>query len=223
MRIIKRFSKTNIGQKIIGFLFYSITNLMSRSIRWEYLVDNKISNIFNSDEKYIFCCWHNRLFLGPHLLPRNRIINALQSSHSDGMVTSVAFKHLGMNVILGSSKKGGMQAFRKMVKCIQLGESVAITPDGPKGPKEKVKDGIIKLAQITNSPIIPLVWSTKKFKIINSWDNFVIPMPFSKGVYSFGKPIYIKKKINENELAMCKQKLELELKRLTKLVNQELS
>ena len=116
-----------------------------------------------------------------------------------------------------------MQAFRQMVKCIQLGESVAITPDGPKGPKEKVKDGIIKLAQITNSPIIPLVWSTKKFKIINSWDNFVIPMPFSKGVYSFGKPIYIKKKINENELAMFKQKLELELKRLTRLVNQELS
>ena len=67
------------------------------------------------------------------------------------------------------------------------------------------------------------VGSEKKFKVINSWDNFVIPMPFSKGVYSFGKPIYIKKKINENELAMFKQKLELELKRLTKLVNQELS
>ena len=78
-------------------------------------------------------------------MPRNRIINALQSSHSDGMVTSIAFKHLGMNVILGSSKKGGMQAFRKMVKCIQLGESVAITPDGPKGPKEKVKEGILNV------------------------------------------------------------------------------
>ena len=163
MRIIKRFSKTNIGQKLIGFLFYSITNLISRSIKWEYFVENEKKNIFNNDEKYIFCCWHNRLFLGPHLLPRNRIINALQSSHSDGMVTSIAFKHLGMNVILGSSKKGGMQAFRKMVKCIQLGESVAITPDGPKGPKEKVKMGIIKLAQMTDTPIIPLVWATNKF------------------------------------------------------------
>ena len=218
MRILKRFSKTNIGQKLIGFLFYSITNLISRSIKWEYLVENKKSNIFNSDEKYIFCCWHNRLFLGPHLLPRDRIINALQSSHSDGMVTSLAFKYLGMNVILGSSKKGGMQAFRKMVQCIQLGESIAITPDGPKGPKERVKEGIIKLAQITDTSIIPLVWATNKFKLINSWDNFVIPYPFSKGIYSFGKPIKVKKKINGEELEIIRQNLENEIKRLTKLV-----
>ena len=223
MRVIKRFSKTHIGQKLIGFLFYSITSLISRSIRWEYLVQNEKSNIFNSNKEYIFCCWHNKLFLGPHLLPRNRVINALQSSHSDGMVTSLAFKYLGMNVILGSSKKGGMQAFRKMVKCIKLGESVAITPDGPKGPKEKVKEGIIKLAQITETSIIPLVWTTNKFKLINSWDNFVIPYPFSKGVYSFGKPIYVKKQINEYELETARQNLENEIKRLTKLVENKLN
>ncbi len=218
MRIIKRFSKTNIGQKLIGFLFYYITSLVSRSIKWEYLVENEKSNIFNIDKRYIFCCWHNRLFVGPHLLPRNRIINALQSSHSDGMVTSVAFKYLGMNVILGSSKKGGMQAFRKMVKCLKLGESIAITPDGPKGPKEEVKEGTIKLAQITDTSIIPLVWATNKFKIINSWDGFVLPYPFSKGVYSFGKPINVLKKINEEELEFVRQNLENEIKRLTKLV-----
>ena len=223
MRVIKRFSKTHIGQKLIGFLFYSITSLISRSIRWEYLVQNEKSNIFNSNKEYIFCCWHNKLFLGPHLLPRNRVINALQSSHSDGMVTSLAFKYLGMNVILGSSKKGGMQAFRKMVKCIKSGESVAITPDGPKGPKEKVKEGIIKLAQITETSIIPLVWTTNKFKLINSWDNFVLPYPFSKGVYSFGKPIYVKKQINEYELETARQKLENEIKRLTKLVENKLN
>ena len=223
MRVIKRFSKTHIGQKLIGFLFYSITTLISRSIRWEYLVQNEKSNIFNDNKEYIFCCWHNKLFLGPHLLPRNRVINALQSSHSDGMVTSLAFKYLGMNVILGSSKKGGMQAFRKMVKCIKLGESVAITPDGPKGPKEKVKEGIIKLAQITETSIIPLVWTTNKFKLINSWDNFVLPYPFSKGVYSFGKPIYVKKQINEYELETARQNLENEIKRLTKEVENKLN
>ena len=223
MRVIKRFSKTHIGQKLIGFLFYSITSLISRSIRWEYLVQNEKSNIFNSNKEYIFCCWHNKLFLGPHLLPRNRVINALQSSHSDGMITSLAFKYLGINVILGSSKKGGMQAFRKMVKCIKSGESVAITPDGPKGPKEKVKEGIIKLAQITETSIIPLVWTTNKFKLINSWDNFVIPYPFSKGVYSFGKPIYVKKQINEYELETARQNLENEIKRLTKEVENKLN
>jgi len=218
MRTIKRFSKTSLGQKLIGFLFYLITSFICKSIKWQYLVENEKENILKNDEEYIFCCWHNRLFLGPHLLPRNRIINALQSSHSDGMITSIAFQYLGMKVILGSSQKGGMQAFRKMVKSIQLGESVAITPDGPKGPKETVKEGIIKLAQITQKPIIPLVWSTNKYKTFNSWDNFILPYPFSKGVYSFGKPIYVKKKINEEEIEKARKNLENEIKRLTQLV-----
>ena len=223
MRIIKRFSKTNFGQKFIGFLFYFITSFVYRSIRWTYIIESQKSDIFNINKGVIFCCWHNRLFLGPHILPKNRKINALQSSHSDGMVTSTVFNFLGMNVILGSSNKGGIQAFRKMVKCIQLGESIAITPDGPKGPNEKVKDGIIKLAQITNSPIIPLVWSTKKFKIISSWDRFIIPMPFSKGVYSYGEPIYVKKRTSDNEFEIYRLKLENEIKRLTQLVTDKVS
>ncbi len=184
---------------------------------------SKKSKIFDNKHKYIFCCWHNKLFLGPHLLPRNRVINALQSSHSDGMITSLAFQYLGMNVILGSSKKGGMQAFRKMVKRLQLGESIAITPDGPKGPKEKVTEGIIKLAQMTNTPIIPLVWATRKFKIINSWDNFVLPYPFSKGIYSFGKPIYIEKKIDINKFELARQNLESEIKKLTRILESRIS
>jgi len=221
MRILKRFSKTKYGQKSIGFLFYLITKFIYFSIRFKCYDEKKKSNIFNNKNQYIFCCWHNRLFLGPHLLPRNRIINALQSSHSDGMITSIAFKYLEMNVILGSSKKGGMQAFRKMIKCIQNGESIAITPDGPKGPKETVKEGIIKLAQITGTPIVPLVWATKKFKLINSWDHFVIPFPFSKGIYTFGKPIYVDKKINEKKIEISRLEVENEIKRLTKLINNE--
>ena len=223
MRILKHFSKTSLGQKLTGFLFYFITNLIARSIKWQYFEQSNKSTIFDNKHKYIFCCWHNKLFLGPHLLPRNRVINALQSSHSDGMITSVAFKYLGMNVILGSSKKGGMQAFRKMIKRLQLGESIAITPDGPKGPKEQVKEGIIKLAQISNTPIIPLVWVTEKFKTINSWDDFVLPYPFSKGIYCYGKPINIKKNINVNQFELERQKLENELKRLTRILENKIN
>ena len=144
------------------FIFYFITKLISHSIRWEYFEQSKKSKIFDNKHKYIFCCWHNKLFLGL-IFCRNRVINALQSSHSDGMITSLACQYWNeCNTRL--LKKGGMQAFRKMVKCLQLGESIAITPDGPKGPKEKVKEGIIKLAQMTNTPIIPLVWLLENIK-----------------------------------------------------------
>ena len=222
MRQLKRFSKTQIGQKFIGSLFFIITKLIYISISWKSINNSQKITLFKDENSYIFCCWHNKLFLGPHLLPRNKVINALQSSHSDGMITSVAFKYLGMKVILGSSFKGGLKAFRKMVKCIKTGESIAITPDGPRGPKEKVKDGVIKLAQITNAPIIPLVWSTKKYKKIKSWDEFIIPFPFTKGLYIFGEPMYINKKLNKKEFELTKLKIEKEMKRLTLLADQSI-
>ena len=110
-----------------------------------------------------------------------------------------------------------------MIKCINVGESIAITPDGPKGPKEVVKEGMIKLAQITGVPIIPLVWSTDKYKEINSWDKFIIPLPFAKGTYSFGNPIHIKKKISNAEFEILRIKVENEIKHLTKLINNQKS
>ena len=70
------------------------------------------------------------------------------------MMTDILFKLINMKIIYGSSKKG-VSAFIKMIKAIENGESIAITPDGPKGPKEIVKDGIIKLAQTTGAPIVP--------------------------------------------------------------------
>ena len=165
MKIIKRIGKTSVGQKIIGFLIFLITKFVFRSIKWD-CIDRKTKDlIFKNKTSYIFCCWHNKLFLGPYFLPKDIVINALQSSHSDGMMTAVIFKLIKFNIIFGSSMKGGAKAFIKMVKSINRGESIAITPDGPKGPKEKVKDGVIKLAQVTGAPIVPLVWSTKKEKV----------------------------------------------------------
>tara|TARA_B110000881_G_scaffold135127_1_gene118958 strand:- start:483 stop:689 length:207 start_codon:yes stop_codon:yes gene_type:complete len=66
-----------------------------------------------------------------------------------------------------------------------------------------------------------LVWATKKFKLINSWDHFVIPFPFSKGVYTFGEPIYVDKKINKKKFEISRLEVENEIKRLTKLINNE--
>ena len=222
MKIIKKIGKTLVGQKIIGFLIFLISKFVFYSIKWD-CVDKKTKDlIFTNKTSYIFCCWHSRLFLGPYFLPKDIIINALQSSHSDGMMTAVIFKLIKFNIIFGSSMKGGAKAFIKMIKSINRGESIAITPDGPKGPKEKVKDGIIKLAQVTGAPIVPLVWSTNKSKSMTSWDNFLIPYPFSKGLYLFGKPIYINRDLSEKNFDKKKIKVEKELNNLTALVDKKL-
>ena len=104
-----------------------------------------------------------------------------------------------------------------MIKAIENGESIAITPDGPKGPKEIVKDGIIKLAQTTGAPIVPLFWKVKNHKLLNSWDNFIIPFPFSKGVYILVSPFMLKESYSK-KLFQIKNSIQNEFDKLTKEV-----
>ncbi len=217
MKLIKRINKSSIGQKILGFFIFVITKFIFYSIRWNCLDLNNKNLIFKSKKTYIFCCWHNKLFLGPHFLPKHLTHNVLISGHSDALVTVILLKLLKLKIVFGSSMKGGTKAFLKLVKSIREGECVSITPDGPRGPREKVKEGIIKLAQVTGAPIIPLVWNTEKYKILDSWDKFVIPYPFSKGSYIFGKAIFIERKLSENQFEAKKQKVENTLKKLTLL------
>ena len=218
MKFIKRISKNRFGQKFLGYLIFIITSFTYKSITWK-LLKNPNGYYFNKKESIIFCTWHNRLYCGPYLLPTKKLeINALQSSHSDGMMTDILFKLINMKIIYGSSKKKGVSAFIKMIKAIENGESIAITPDGPKGPKEIVKDGIIKLAQTTGAPIVPLFWKVKNHKLLNLWDNFIIPFPFSKGVYIFGEPIHVKRKVTEKKLFQIKNSIQNEFDKLTKEV-----
>ncbi len=219
MNIVKKFTKSLIGQKIVGFIIFLLTKSVFLSIKWRFFENKNLT--FKNNTPYIFCCWHNRLFLGPYFLPKNLTINALQSSHSDGMMTAIIFKLLNMKIIFGSSMKGGTQAFIKMVKSVNNGESIAITPDGPRGPKQKVKDGLIKLAQVTGAPIIPLVWFTSRYKRLNSWDSFIIPIPFSKGNYFFGDPIYIERNLSKNQFDKIKKKVENDLNKLTALIEKK--
>ena len=218
MKFIKRISKNIFGQKLLGYLVFIITSFTYKSISWKQLKKTKGYH-YSKKEPIIFCTWHNRLYCGPYLLPTKKlVINALQSSHSDGMMTDILFKLINMKIIYGSSKRKGVSAFIQMIKAIKNGESVAITPDGPRGPKEIVKDGIIKLAQTTGAPIVPLFWKVKNHKILNSWDNFIIPYPFSIGVYVFGKPIYVKGKITDKKLFQIKTLIQNEFENLTKEV-----
>ena len=215
MKFIKRINKNKLGQKLLGYIVFIITSLTYKSISWKELKKTN-SYCYRKREPIIFCTWHNRLYCGPYLLPTKQlVINALQSSHSDGMMTDILFKLINMKIIYGSSKKKGVSAFIKMIRAINNGESVAITPDGPKGPKEIVKDGIIKLALTTGAPIVPLFWKVKNHKILNSWDNFIIPFPFSTGVYVFGKPFHIKGKITEKKLCQIKSLIQNEFDDLT--------
>ena len=138
----------------------------------------------------------------------------LISQHHDGRIISYAVSHFGIETIQGSSSKSKISSAKSILKELENRNVVGITPDGPRGPKEKIKEGIISIQKKTNAIIIPLSYSAR-FKIkFNSWDNFIFIFPFNKFVAVWGNPITYNSK---ESISKNIQRVESELKRVTKL------
>jgi lysophospholipid acyltransferase (LPLAT)-like uncharacterized protein len=123
--------------------------------------------------------WHNRLFAAPYVFEkyfRGRLGAALTSQSKDGEIIANIIGHFGIRAIRGSSSRGGARSLVEMKRAIQDGYIMAITPDGPRGPRYSLSAGVVKLAQITHGVIMPLHISYSSFwRIPKTWDGFMIP------------------------------------------------
>ena len=132
----------------------------------------------------------------PYLYSRYRKIpnaKVLISSHFDGMLISKTIAYFGLGTIAGSTNRNATRVLMQGIKAIKDGCDVGITPDGPKGPRHEVADGIIAIAQKTGAKIVLVEIKPTKFWQLNSWDKFTIPKPFGVLNYYASSPIDIKK------------------------------
>ena len=136
----------------------------------------------------LYALWHNAQL---PLIYTHREMNLrlLISRSRDGELVSDMCERMGFQTVRGSSSKGGASAARELVNVLAGGNSVAITPDGPRGPANKVKKGISLIPRRANVPVIPYGVSAFPVVRLNSWDRFMIPLPFAKLVISEGKPV----------------------------------
>ena len=151
---------------------------------------------------------------------RKNTLNILISQSNDGEIIAKAVKWMGFSTIRGSHKRGGTNALREILKALKNGQTLAYTVDGPKGPIYKVKPGIIKIAQMSQVPIIPFVPYARPFFEVKSWDKYQLPFLFSKAVFAFGDPIYIPRDLDENQLENSRLHLENELYRINELAKE---
>ena len=134
-----------------------------------------------SDEPIIFACWHGELLMLPYLYSHYRKIphaNVLISEHFDGELISRTIKYFGLGTLAGSTTRGGAKVLIQGIKSIKDGYDIGITPDGPKGPRHEVADGIIVMAQKAKAKIVLVEIKPTKFWQFNSWDKFTVPKPF---------------------------------------------
>lgn len=136
--------------------------------------------------------WHERLPMMPMLwlkarqFPewrgvRNRA-HVLVSHHRDGRFIGAVVSRFALDVVLGSSSRGGSKGTRVLLNLLAGGDHIAITPDGPRGPRRSAAPGVAQLAALSGAPVLPCAAQTTRRWVLRTWDRMVVPKPFGRGV-----------------------------------------
>lgn len=169
-------------------------------------------------ENVIFALWHGRLLpLTYH--HRREGIAALVSEHADGEYIARIIGNLGYRVVRGSSTRGAFTGLRGLVRAARDGCDLAVTPDGPQGPRGRVKPGVIAVARLTGHPIVPTAAAATRGWWLGKWDRFLLPKPFSRLHIAYGEPIFVSRSASEEEMARCVEALQSALDRVTDIVD----
>ena len=141
--------------------------------------------------------------------------HVLISRSRDGNLVAFTSKILRLGVIRGSRRakltsksKGGANALREMLTTLEQGDCIFMTPDGPRGPRMRMGEGALRLAKLSGAPVVAYALSTSNKILFNSWDRFMLPLPFGKGKIVFGGPVYVEADANDEILEA--KRLELE-------------
>ena len=203
----------------MSFLGWLFVLLLGKTLRIETKGEETVERLHKKGERVIYAFWHGRMFL-PAYYHRGRRAYALVSKHRDGEYLARILHYVGIKSIRGSTSEGGGKALLLMARRLKEGFDGAFTPDGPRGPIYKAKEGVIRLAQKTQMPIIPLSYSADRKKVyLDNWSRFILPRPFSRGIIIYGRPIRIPFKASQGIIKEKAEELENALNSLTEEVD----
>lgn len=172
--------------KILPYFLYFL-------IKFIYFTNKKVFHHpkENSKEAFIFVAWHGDL-LGQPINYRKRrpkgIVKSIISQNKDGEIVAKVYSLFKIGSIRGSSSKGATKALLSTIKEIKAGNDVALTPDGPRGPRHSIAHGVIAIAKKSEAKIVVLNTKASKYWQFNSWDKFILPKPFGKIDFYMSEP-----------------------------------
>ena len=167
----------------------------------------------------LFVFWHARMLPlvwthrdGGHIV--------LISRHRDGELIARVAARLGYRTARGSSTRGGEAAVREMMRFAAQGCWIGVTPDGPRGPAERVKPGVVWLASQTGIPVLPVASASRPVWRLKSWDRFLIPPPFARVLVAYGDLITVPAELDDDDLESRRVEIEQALSRLTRALDE---
>ncbi len=178
-----------MGGRILGFLVFVAVALWRTTLRIRLVGEANREAIVARGRPVLHAIWHQRMVLGILKFPYTRTVT-MASRSSDGDVIASFLLLWGFRAVRGSSSRGGREALTEMIEALRGTTGwAALTPDGPRGPARKSKPGLFRLAEELDAPILPVGTSCRRPKFLNSWDRYLLPVPFSRAVVVFGTPV----------------------------------
>lgn len=183
-----------LGQNLLlataPFAASLVIRLLWSTMRIELRGEEEVRRLWSEGKNAIFTFWHDQLLLMIKGYRGGPGIKILISASKDGELIARTMRRFGQGAVRGSSTRGGRAAFREMVSLAREPVDLAVTPDGPKGPRHEVKPGVVQLARLSGRPVIPVSLVYSRGHRFASWDRFLLPFPFCRAVISFGAPLY---------------------------------
>ena len=207
MNIKKRLVKNFLIQKILGFIAAIYIHVVSITSNIKHINHSIPEQYWENNQPFILAFWHSQLMMISFSWKNKKKLNILASGHSDGRFGAIIGKYFKLNNIPTYDKNKNI-SLRPIFKLLKQKNYIGIAPDGPRGPKEKISEGIIKIAKKSRIPIIPIgFWSSKNFQL-KSWDSFLISLPFSKCSFVWGDAMEIPENLTDQEIINFQNRLE---------------
>ncbi len=165
-----------------------IVRLFGSTWRYEVVDRPEYTTAAGRGERFVYAFWHSGLLMGA-VLRRGEGIAVLVSQHRDGELITRIIRRLGYVAARGSSTRGGDSGVRELLVRAEEGRHLALTPDGPRGPAERMKDGVYYVATRTGRRVVPIGFGVRRAWVLRSWDRFRVPQPFARICVTHGAPI----------------------------------
>ena len=221
--MFKRFMRSNAVQITAGWLVAAYMTFVKYTTRWEVERTEHIQPIIEGGKGVIALVWHSRfMMLTAAWKKKYQLPYVLISRSRDGNIVAHTSHRLGLKTIRGSAKKaakgnlaakakGGAKAGLDIITALENDGCVVITPDGPRGPRQRLGDGPIRLAKLTGAPLMPCTFAIRNRKQFNSWDKLVLPLPFGKGKIIWGTPVSVPADADERKIEHIRERIESEM------------
>lgn len=215
MKLSKRLLRTTPVRAALCWLAASYIRLVRATGRWQVFGLEHVQPLWDRGEPFVSCFWHGRLLLMIPLWTHSRPIHMINSPHPDGQMMARMQAYFGVRSIAASSTRGGTAGTRASVKVLRDGGYVAITPDGPKGPRMRAGVGTVAIARMGRAVLVPCTFSTRRRWVLGTWDRLVVPLPFSRGVYIWGEPVTVPADATPEQVEAARRLLETRLNAIT--------